>query len=570
MKFKKLLYISALSLSLLTACDLDEKTFTFVSGDDVAAAGSYDQLVSGAYLTLEFPFEWGSYAELVNFDCDYQTGPTWAFGAIGAGNFYNDGSNNNFFQYYNQSVHRANYHYYLVSKITGIPEKTKNNALGELRFLKAWSLFQLVQCYGPIPLFKTSISEGNDPEQPRASVKEVYDHIIETLKEAETLLVPRTDSEYKKGHVCRGTAKALLAKIYATIGSASMKSGQITVKGGPGSKTNPDGTTSRLMPVAITHDKTLVAGYEDFDSQEYYRLAKEKAWEVIQDGEFQLASNQQELWSASYKNGPEFEFCLQTVGANGTLYYNYVPVDYLGYSNPVYHGEWSSGYYVQRDHWLQTFDDWGDERINWGIMHRIPYYYNEDAGKLSYYFYPERDSVYVRKGEKGYDKSDVVASGAHMYGSKLLKFSAVSTYPLDGTRADFNWPYMRYAETLLIYAEADNEINNGPSNDALEIVSRLNTRNNSTTAIDRNKKTPFTKESFRSYILEERAKEFAAEGIRRFDLIRWGIYLQVMNAIGTTDENGVIKRREEKHLLLPLPPNEVNANPYIETNNSGW
>ena len=64
----------------------------------------------------------------------------------------------------------------------------------------SWSLFQLVQCYGPIPLFKTSISEGNDPEQPRASVKEVYDHIIETLKEAETLLVPRTDSEYKKGH----------------------------------------------------------------------------------------------------------------------------------------------------------------------------------------------------------------------------------------------------------------------------------------------------------------------------------------------------------------------------------
>ena len=76
MKFKKLLYISALSLSLLTACNLDEKTFTFVSGDDVAAAGSYDQLVSGAYLTLEFPFEWGNYAELVNFDCDYQSGPT--------------------------------------------------------------------------------------------------------------------------------------------------------------------------------------------------------------------------------------------------------------------------------------------------------------------------------------------------------------------------------------------------------------------------------------------------------------------------------------------------------------
>ena len=338
MNLRKIFSMSILSLFLLTACDLDEETYTFVSGDDVAEAGSYDQLVSGAYLTLLFPFEWGNYATIANFDCDYQTGPTWAFGDIGAGNFYNSGSNDVFYQYYSQSVHRANYHYYLVGKITNAPEKAKKNAMGELRFLKAWSLFQLVQHFGPIPLFKTSISEGESPEKPRSSVKEVYEHIIETLQEAETLLMPRTDPEFQKGHVCRGSAKALLAKVYATIGSASMKSGKITVKGGPGSKTNPDGTTSRLMPVAITHDKDLVAGYEDFDSQEYYRLAKEKAWEVIEDKEFELANSQEELWSNAYKNGPEFEFCLQTINGIGTLYSNYVPVDFLGYANPVYNG----------------------------------------------------------------------------------------------------------------------------------------------------------------------------------------------------------------------------------------
>ncbi len=47
---------------------------------------------------------------------------------------------------------------------------------------------------------------------------------------------------------------------------------------------------------------------------------------------------------------------------------------------------------------------------------------------------------------------------------------------------------MRYAETLLIFAEADNEVNNGPSAEALNIISQLNTRNNSSTVIDRNKK----------------------------------------------------------------------------------
>lgn len=568
MKIIKILSTCVAGLLIMASCSLDEETYTFVAGEDVAAEGKYDQLVAGAYLTLQYPFEWGNYHEMVNFDCDYQTGPTWAFGAIGAGNFYDNGSNNNFFQYYCQSIHRANYHHYLVNQITSVPEKIKNNALGELLILKAWAQFQLVQNYGPIPLYTYSIAEGNATELPRSSVKEVYEHIIETLKEAETLLVPRTDADYQKGHVCRGTAKAMLAKVYTTIGSASMKSGRITVKGGPGSVTNPDGTVSRLMPSPIAHEKNLVSGYEEFDSQEYYRLAKEKAWEVIQDGEFELASSQEQLWSAAYKNGPEFQFCLQTVN-EGTVYYSYTSNYYLGYANPAKNGQWDSGYYVQRDHWLQTFEDWDDARIDWGIMHRIPFSYSEETQIMQWCFYPERDSVYVRKGEKGYETTDVLRGDAHLYGSKLKKFGAVTT-AMNGNRSDFNWPYMRYAETLLIFAEADNELNNGPSAEALNIVSQLNRRNNSTTVVDKNNKAAFTQESFRSYILEERSKEFAAEGIRRFDLIRWGIYLQVMNAIGTTDENGVIKRREQKHLLLPLPPNEVNANPHIETNNPGW
>lgn len=569
MKNKIIRCIVAASLFVLSACSLEEETFTFVAGEDVAAAGGYDQLVTGAYVTLSFPFEWGNYANLSNFDTDYQTGPTWAFGEIGAGNFYDSGSVNKFYEYYCQSVHRANYHYYLVSLINNIPEKTKNNALGELRFLKAWAQFQLVQFYGEIPLFTSSISEGNIPELPRSPIKEVYEHIIETLKEAESLLLPRTDPEYQKGHVCRGTAKALLAKVYATIGSASMKSGEITVKGGPGTVTNPDGTKSRLMPKPIVHEKKQVAGYESFDSKEYYRLAREKAWEVIKEGEFQLANSQEELWNPSYKNGPEFQFCLQTIDNEGTLFYNYLTSDYWGYPKETNNNLWTGGYYVQRDHWLQMFDDWEDERITWGIMHRIPISFNQGTGKMTYCFYPERDSVYVRKGEKGYDPTDIIRYDAYLYGAKLRKFTAV-TSPIDGNRADFNWPYMRYAETLLLFAEADNEVNNGPSAEALAVVSKLNARNKSTTAIERNTRQPFTQESFRSYILEERAKELAEEGCRRTDLLRWGIYLQVMNAIGTTDENGVIKRREQKHLLFPLPPNEVNANPYIETNNPGW
>ena len=331
MKFKNILMALGLGSMLMTSCTLDEEVYTFISGEDLSADGEYELLVNGAYQPLAWMFEWGSYDSATNYDNDYQTGPGWAFKETGTGNFYNNGSINNVFAYYSTAIHRANYHYYLIDKMTNVPEKAKNNALGELRFLKAWSEFELVRRFGGIPLFKTSIGEGNSSYQPRASVKEVYEDIIANLKEAETLLMPRTDSDYKKGHVFRASAKSLLALVYATIGSASMESGKVMVKGGPGKVTNPDGTESALMPQEIWHNKIRLPGYEEFNSQEYYKLAKEKAAEVIAEGECVLASSQKELWKIDNKNGPEFLFTLQTYPEGDNLAGNYISESYYGY-----------------------------------------------------------------------------------------------------------------------------------------------------------------------------------------------------------------------------------------------
>lgn len=80
-------------------------------------------------------------------------------------------------------------------------------------------------------------------------------------------------------------------------------------------------------------------------------------------------------------------------------------------------------------------------------------------------------------------------------------------------------------------------------------------------------------------IFEERAKELALEGDRRWDLIRWGIYVEVMNSISGInkdgsqthyDEAGVNKHREQRHLLFPLPSDEVSTNEAIDSNNPGW
>jgi hypothetical protein len=78
-----------------------------------------------------------------------------------------------------------------------------------------------------------------------------------------------------------------------------------------------------------------------------------------------------------------------------------------------------------------------------------------------------------------------------------------------------------------------------------------------------------TKEQFRSFMLAERAREFNLEGIRRFDLMRWGVYLPVMNKI-TAGQNNISKVRSLRNLLLPLPLNELNSNKAINGNNPGW
>ena len=74
----------------------------------------------------------------------------------------------------------------------------------------------------------------------------------------------------------------------------------------------------------------------------------------------------------------------------------------------------------------------------------------------------------------------------------------------------------------------------------------------------------------RSAIIEERAKEFACEADGRWDLIRWGIYLDAMNAIGGSDDGGVLKTRSERNLLFPIPAQEINTNSSINNNNPGW
>ncbi|MDP4149870.1 MAG: RagB/SusD family nutrient uptake outer membrane protein [Bacteroidota bacterium] len=85
-----------------------------------------------------------------------------------------------------------------------------------------------------------------------------------------------------------------------------------------------------------------------------------------------------------------------------------------------------------------------------------------------------------------------------------------------------NWPILRFSDVLLMFAEADNEINGAPSADAIAAFEEVRTRayggNHALIGT-----TPTDHDGFFNAIVKERSLEFGGEGVRKYDLIRWNL-----------------------------------------------
>jgi hypothetical protein len=92
----------------------------------------------------------------------------------------------------------------------------------------------------------------------------------------------------------------------------------------------------------------------------------------------------------------------------------------------------------------------------------------------------------------------------------------------NGQYFSINWPLIRYSDVLLMFAEAENEINNGPTAEAITQFEKVRLRafGNDAAAIG---ETPSDYQGFFDAIVQERMLELCGEGIRKFDLIRWNL-----------------------------------------------
>ena len=171
-------------------------------------------------------------------------------------------------------------------------------------------------------------------------------------------------------------------------------------------------------------------------------------------------------------------------------------------------------------------------------------------------------------------KTNFKTEFAHLKTGEILK----SSIPLSGKfwvegletgdRCDVNMHIIRYADAILMYAEALNEV--GKSTKALAMLNRIRER---AFGDDSGNFKPMSKDEFRTAILNERRLEFPHEGHRWFDLVRTGTFIQRMKEhsayeakVAEANKTEIAQNIKEHMILMPIPQSEIDLNPNLVQN----
>ena len=194
--------------------------------------------------------------------------------------------------------------------------------------------------------------------------------------------------------------------------------------------------------------------------------------------------------------------------------------------------------------------------------------------------------TYVNTGDNGNKTPITATSESSLYNRQAAKFRReyeVLTPKATGQTPQ-NFPLLRYADVLLMFAEAENELNNGPTVAAYEAVNLVrrrafgkllpgseNTSEHDLSGLDYS--------GFKSELQDERMRELAFEQLRKFDLIRWGIFtFEMQRVLHDIDRVFVtapyyrehyLNALQSRHLTWPVPAAELMLNRLMEQN-PGW
>lgn len=167
--------------------------------------------------------------------------------------------------------------------------------------------------------------------------------------------------------------------------------------------------------------------------------------------------------------------------------------------------------------------------------------FEDDDPRISAYFYRNGDT---------YNNGQNTFTG--LANTVWRKYQNLDVQPQDGfDYSGINFRVIRYADVLLMMAEAENELNNPAA--AIDLLNqvrdRVNMPNYGTAEMNGRGFPVGSKDQIFNAIVHERAVELAGEQIRYFDLKRWGLLNEV-----------IIGFQPGKHEFLPIPQAEIDAN----------
>ncbi|NGF56384.1 RagB/SusD family nutrient uptake outer membrane protein [Parapedobacter sp. SGR-10] len=428
-----------------------------------------------------------------------------------------------------EGIYRANFVLKYVDKNTQIPRIVRNRIRGEALCLRGHFYSVLVHLYGGVPLILEPTTDGAaNMNIPRNSVKEVYEQVLEDLEAAEKL-VPAITEIGHGGRVSKSAVRGMLARVCLYMAGYPLRD---------------------------------VSKYED---------ARHWAKKVIDDPEagHELNPDFSDIFIKYARDEYDIKESIWEVEFWGNRRDSYTETGYVGFANGpnTSNPETGNGYgglKVTAKLYLKYNDS--DLRRDWTIAN-FTYNSTGPSGSKTMITNTDEGSLYDRR----------VAKWRREYETLLPKATGQTPQ---------NFPLLRFSDVLLMYAEADFYASGEQINPlALEYINLVRRRGfgkllPGATDIDAyDLPASIDPATFEREIRDERMRELAFEQMRKFDLIRWGVFMtemrevvdmvNVMSPSSSTSQH--VRERFEnalysRHLIWPIPAVEIMMNRAMKQN----
>lgn len=335
--------------------------------------------------------------------------------------------------------------------------------LGEALTLRAQFYYELIRNWGDVPFQDRPASDYENLFLEKTDRDIIYEQLLADLEEAQQYVPWRSEASIPPTRLDKAAVKALRARIALARAGYSLRRGSQQMEQG----SNP---------------------------QEYYTIARKECLEVMQErGEHDLNPSFEDVFRSLHEgradNTNEIIFSVGAFGGNSKT------DSKIGYYNGLKHANASQ---------------W----IGGGGVNAIPVYFY-DFSK-----YDQRRDVTINIFEVNADEMTQVSRSNGWTDGKFRKSWTNITGPSQNLA--INWPLIRFSDVLLMYAEADNEINNGPSGEAISALEEVRGRAYAGNE-DEMDPVPTGYQQFFEAIVHERYLEFGGEAMRKYDLIRWNL-----------------------------------------------